>query len=523
MQKLKKLPIGIQSFEIIREQGYLYIDKTANIFRLVDDGMFYFLSRPRRFGKSLLVSTLKCLFQGRRELFGGLWVVQHTDWEWKSHPVILIDFNSISHDTPENLKLGLGRTLLNIAQSYEIELEEPLLTEQFKQLIVALFQKTGMPVVILVDEYDKPIIDHLGKGATTLEVAKANRDILKRFWGTLKGGDIAPLLRFVLLTGISKFSKVSIFSELNNLNDISLHERYATMLGYTYEELNEYFADYLEAFSQKQKCSEDDLQNQLSLQYNGYRFSKQKTKVYNPFSILKSLDELDLGNYWFETGTPTFLVNLLKEQHYPLPQIEKLQLEEESFRTYDIEQLRPEAILFQAGYVTIQNYKAGLFTLGYPNQEVKLSFLKHLFFAVSEMIPGATSSQLLWLTQYLHQEDWGAFFDTITALFASIPYTLNSKRDEAYFHTLFYLMVTSSGGTSRNEVLTSRGRLDLEVEFPDKVFLIEFKCNQSAETAIQQIQEKGYPEKFKTSSKKVILLGINFDSESKNLEDWKVG
>lgn len=520
--KPQKLPIGIQSFEIIQEQNYLYVDKTADIYRMVDEGMFYFLSRPRRFGKSLLVSTLQCLFQGRRDLFEGLWVEQQTDWGWKPHPVILLDFNQIPHTPPRTLEQGISVILAQIAQIHGLSLKTKFIETQLQELILQLNQQTQQKVVVLIDEYDKTIIDHLGKGESALEIAKANREILKSFFGVLKGGDIAPRLRFVLLTGISKFSKVSIFSELNNLEDISMVGSFSTMLGYTFEELTHHFQDSLKKFMEAYACSYEDVLDKLIEHYNGYRFSKAPQRVFNPFSILNACKQLEFGNYWFESGTPSFLINLLKENQYPLPTIENLELDEESFRMYDIEQLRPEAILFQTGYITIQNIEDGLFTLGYPNQEVKQSFLKHLFFALSEVAQGVSSSWILKLSRYLQQENLDLFFKTITSLFAAIPYVLNAKRDEAYFHTLFYLMVSASGINTRCEILTSQGRIDLEIEFPEKVYLIEFKCTQSAQMAIQQIQKKGYADKYKGSSKKVILLGINFSSEARNVEEWEV-
>ncbi|MBF0099868.1 MAG: AAA family ATPase, partial [Desulfobacterales bacterium] len=256
MSKLQRLPVGDSSFESIRGNNILYVDKTRHIFQLVDEGKYYFLSRPRRFGKSLTVSTLRCLFQGRQELFNGLWIKENTDWEWKTYPVILIDFNEISHDTPENLKLGLQRTMNQIAQDYDIISDAELIKHQFKELIISLYRKYRNPVVVLIDEYDKPLIDHLGKGKQSLEIAKQNRDILKYFLGVLKDGDVASVLRFVFITGVSKFSRVSIFSELNNLKDITMYEDYADMLGYTEQEMQSYFQPYISIFSQKRGISE---------------------------------------------------------------------------------------------------------------------------------------------------------------------------------------------------------------------------------------------------------------------------
>lgn len=249
MKKLPNLPTGDSSFESIRQNGDIYVDKTRHIFQMVDEGKYYFLSRPRRFGKSLTVSTLKYLFQGRQELFDGLWIAENTDWDWKRHPVILIDFNQVSHDTPDSLKQGLASSLRNSGEPYGIELGESLLKEQFKELILSLYNKTGVPVVILIDEYDKPLIDHLGKGEKALETARANRDILRYFMGVIKGGDVSSVLRFVFITGVSRFSRVSIFSELNNLSDLTMNRKYTDMLGYTHKEVESCFSGHIEQFA----------------------------------------------------------------------------------------------------------------------------------------------------------------------------------------------------------------------------------------------------------------------------------
>jgi hypothetical protein len=388
MPKLPKLPLGIQAFETIRENGYLYVDKTAHVFRMVDEGMFYFLARPRRFGKSLLVSTLKCLFQGRRELFQGLWIDRQTEWPWKPHPVITIDFNQIPHSTPESLEKGISLDLERTAEEWKIALKTPFIETQFQELITGLNRQTGNRVVILVDEYDKPLIDHLGKGEKVLNIAKANRDILKRFFGVLKGVSISPMLRFVFLTGISKFSRVSIFSELNNLDDLTMNRVYSEMLGYTDAELERDLADHVKRFSEEIGVSREEIRQQLKRQYDGYRFSKKEATVYNPYSVLKALHHLEFKDYWFETATPTFLVNLLRERNYPVPEIEKMTVDEQVFSTYDLNHLKPEAILFQTGYVTIKGFQGSLFRLDYPNLEVRNSFLKHLVFAFTEGVNG---------------------------------------------------------------------------------------------------------------------------------------
>ena len=521
MSSLKRLPVGIQSLEVFRRDNCLYVDKTEHVLRMINEGMFYFLSRPRRFGKSLLVSVLRCLFRGRRELFDGLRIAEPGRWEWKAHPVIVIDFNGTTHDTPENLKLSLERNLINTARSYDVKTGEPLLKDRLKELISTLCQKTGMPVVVLVDEYDKPIIDHLGRGETGMETARANRDILKSFFGVLKDTEVSSLLRFVFITGVSKFSRVSIFSELNNLSDITMNPRYADMLGYTQEELETCFGGYLERFSRDTGHPPGEIRSELMRRYDGYRFSKRDVRVCNPFSVLRAFAESDFGNYWFETGTPTFLINLLRERQYHLPEIESMEVAEQVFSTYDIDCLKPEALLFQTGYVTIHGIQDDMYTLGYPNEEVKNAFLRCLLFSLSQDISGTEASRFLRLSKYLREEDAEAFSETVSAIFASVPYTLNTRRDEAYFHTLFYLMISASGAEVGTEVLTCRGRIDLVAEFTDKVYIMEFKCNRNAEAAIRQIRKKGYAERYGQSGKKIILMGIDFSTEKRNLREWK--
>jgi len=520
--KKKKLPVGIPDFETIRQDGYVYVDKTEAIYRMISEGKFYFLSRPRRFGKSVLVSTLRSLFQARKELFDDLWIATQSDWAWQESPVILFDFTGIANDTPDVLKLALETWMANVAESYGIVLKTPLLISKFSELILAVARKTGKSAAVLVDEYDKPIIDHLGKGAEHLEIAKANRDLLKQLFGVLKGISVAPSLRFVFLTGITRFSKVSIFSELNNLNDISMNGRYADILGYTQEELEMYFAEDVRQFAESSNCSREEAMRTLTAQYDGYRFSERELRIYNPFSMLKALDAKKIGNYWFETGTPTFLVNLLRESGYNLPEVEGWQASESLFSVFDVERLSPAPLLFQTGYLTIKSIENRMFILDYPNQEVKSAFTETLLHSFSQAVDDETGSRVANLSKYLKQEQFEAFFETMTAVFASIPYDIQSKRDEAYFHTIFYLMMTASGADARSSLLTCRGRIDMAILFPERVYIFEFKCDQSAETALQQIRANGYAEMFREEGKKIVLIGIDFDPEQRNIVEWKV-
>jgi len=516
---MNKLPIGIQSFEVMRGQGFIYVDKTRWIHQLVTEGMYYFLARPRRFGKSLLVSTLRCLFQGQRELFDGLWIAEPGRWEWQPHPVVVLDFNGIARDTSEHLRLGLARALDQIAQDYQLTLSEPLLEGRFVELVLGLHRAAGQPVVVLIDEYDKPLIDHLGKGEPGLAVARANRDILRSFYGVLKAADVAAALRFVLLTGVSRFSRVSVFSALNNLNDISMHPNYATMLGYTQPELNVYFAPYVQRLGETLACAPSQVVETLAHYYDGYRFSKSPPRVYNPFSVLAALDHQEFNNYWFATGTPTFLINLLQEKQYALPELEGLQVDQAVFGTFDLDRLAPEALLFQTGYLTIGDVQGELYTLDYPNYEVKTSFAKSLLLAI-EGFAGSLTSHVLRLSGHLQAEKLDDFFAAMRAVFAAVPYDIQTRRDEAYYHTLFYLMVAASGGQAQSSVLTARGRIDMVVTFPDKVYVVEFKCNQNARAAIRQIRKQGYAERYRGAGRKVLLLGINFSTKTRNVAGW---
>ncbi len=519
---MKKLPVGLAVFQDIRREGYIYVDKTRHIHQMVTGGKYHFLSRPRRFGKSLLVSTLWNLFEGKRELFEGLWIAEHGDWAWQSHAVIVLDFNEIGHDTPQNLEISLNIVLTRTAKSAKIVLETPLADSKFQELILALYQQSGLPVVVLIDEYDKPLIDHIGQGEARLEIAKANRDILKRFFGVLKGATVSPCLRFVLLTGVSKFSKVSIFSELNNLSDMTMMEDYADMFGYTQAELEGNFEEHLARLAQKHNWTLEQLIQELAYCYNGYRFSEREVKVYNPFSILHVLNSLALKNYWFESGTPTFLVNLLQEKQYNLTNIECLEVRASIFSTFELEHLRPEAILFQTGYVTIKDVQDELYELGYPNQEVKSGFTESLLLASFNDVDNGLSAHFTRLLIYLRDGKMDKFFETVQVIFAMIPYDIQAKRDEAYYHALFYLMISASGGHAQSSLLTNRGRIDMVIEFRDRVYLLEFKCNHSAAMAIQQIETKGYADRYKLDGRKIILMGLNFSTEQRNLVEWQV-
>ncbi|MBC8185891.1 ATP-binding protein [candidate division KSB1 bacterium] len=519
----KFLPLGIQDFQDMIERNFIYVDKTKDIHELVRaPKAFYFLSRPRRFGKSLLVSTLGYLFEGRQDLFKGLWIAEQTNWQWENHPVVKVDFNGINSKTPSLLEKSLENLVIAIGKKYQISLQSIMIPDSFVELIIKLQEKYRKDVIVLIDEYDKPLINHLGKSENDLKIAKENRDVLKQFFGVLKEQDVSGALRMVFITGVSRFSRVSIFSDLNNLDDLSMQPQFSGMLGYTEDEMEKYFQYYIRKISGTQTIPYEQCKDQLQTWYNGYQFTHKGKKVYNPFSVLNALKKAEFKNYWFETGTPSFLVNLIKENNYPIPEIENLNLHEHSFTTYDLDNLRLEALLFQTGYITIKKFDGIFYSLGYPNQEVKTSFTDYIYSSLVEIRSPSLKDRYRLIAVFLQQQKIEEFIDVVNSILASIPYTHIARQDESYYHTIFYLMVSAAGVLVQTEVLTSIGRIDIAAEFPDKVYIIELKCNQTADQAIKQIKEKKYSNKYKALDRDIYLIGINFDTSERAVTDWKL-
>ena len=517
---MKRLPLDTSSFRQIRERDLLYVDKTRWIYRMIDEGICYFLSRPRRFGKSLTINTLKELFRGNRELFRGLWIEDR--WEFKEYPIIIFDFNEIGAPDSETLISNLRYHLKKEFEFYGIKkVPSDDIGILFKELIVGLKERFNMEVVILIDEYDKPILDHLGLGSKRLKIAESNREILKRLFGILKGRGIVDLLRFVFVTGVSRFTKVSIFSEWNNLKDISMDKRYADFLGYSEDEIVKYFHDYLERLCKDKGLSMDECIERVRYWYNGYRFSVESdAQVYNPISFMYAMDQGEFKNYWFRTGTPSFLINLIRNKGYYLPEIEEIKIEEELFDAFDLDNLPLEAVLYQSGYLSIKGSENGTVFLEYPNQEVKSSFTKVLLKSLYDA-PGDSFYFAKRLGDALKEERFDDVKEHINSIFSSLPYTLYTKADERFFHTIMYLALSMLGYDARSEVLSSRGRLDMAVIFKDKVYVLEFKVGKGAEDAISQIREKGYADRFRAEGKKVILCGISFDENKKEIQELK--
>jgi hypothetical protein len=499
----QRYPVGIQDFSEIRTGGYVYVDKTQFIDMLVSQSKFYFLSRPRRFGKSLFVSTLDYLFKGRKELFEGLYIYDKWDWTQAS-PIIKVLFSSISHKE-KGLYKAINDSLNETAKQYGISFEETTNSAKFKELIEKLSEKYGK-VVVLIDEYDKPIIDYLGTNEAGMAKALENRDILKSFYSILKDAD--PFLKLVFITGVSKFSKVSIFSDLNNLRELSLEDSFYGICGITQTELETYFENELIIFDQ----------NKIKKWYNGYHWGLGES-VYNPFSVLNFfISNGQFKNYWFVSGTPTFLINLSKK--YQRYDFESIKIPEIQLSAYDIEHLQIIPLMFQTGYLTIKNYieDDSIYELGYPNEEVRQSYLGMLAdsYTHSQDEPVVVlATEMRDALKIANLDKVERIFNTV---FKSIPYEIWQKENEHYYHAIIHLTFRLLGIYVESQVQTSDGRIDAIVQLKEYVYAFEFKLGGSATKALQQIKERGYLVPYQNQGKTCIGIGLNFSKKLKKVQ-----
>lgn len=510
-----KLPIGIQDFEGLIADGYVYIDKTKLIYELITSGKPYFLSRPRRFGKSLLVSTLAALFSGKRQLFKNLWI-DHSDWEWQQYPLIRLYMSTINNNTPEMLEDALIAELSKIAMQHQGTLSGATSSDYLSSLIDHL--SGSQKVVVLVDEYDKPILDRLDDE----RIACQNREILRRFYAILKARDAN--LKFVFLTGVTKFSKVSVFSGLNNLKDISLYKNYSTLLGITEQEISRYFTEDLASIAKERGELLTDLREQLKKWYNGYCFSQASDteRVYNPLSVMSFLDTARFNNYWFTTATPTFALTLIKENDYPVADFETGVIIGDTIdESYETDTIDLATLLYQTGYLTISKYDETVkrYFLKYPNEEVRRSFTTHLLRELTTLSATRIEPQMYRIEKALSSQDFPAFFEEFNILLSSIPYILHIPK-ESYYHSLLYAILRCLNFEVASEVMTSRGRIDMTFILQNKVFVFEFKIDSDADSAIRQIKENDYYQKYIDPTRKIFLIGANFDTEKKVISDW---
>ena len=533
----RKLPIGVQSFKVLRNDRYLYVDKTKYITQLVTSSRVYFLSRPRRFGKSLFLSTLAAYFLGQKELFKDLYLeraeeeraLQENRSAWQEYPVLYLDFNIGKYTDSGALNERLHVMLSEAESSYGISTSkevQPFFASRFEKLLKSVFQQTGKQVVILVDEYDKPLLQTMGGNEALNE---QYRNELKAFYSVIKTCD--EYIRFAFLTGVTKFSKISIFSDLNNLKDISLHETYAGICGITQKELEDNFEPEIQALAERQGFDYPQAIAALKQWYDGYLFHPAGEGMYNPFSLLNAFDYKEIKSFWFSTGTPTFLVNFLKEAHYFIPDLDgNVELDEAGLQTYRAVAQDALPILFQAGYLTIKEYISDLrlYRLGFPNDEVRYGFLENLLPAYSDVPFGQTGVWVGRFVQDIRKGKVDAFMERMQSLIAGISYDNFSSKElklrEQNYQTAVYLIFALMGQFVQTEIHCATGRADCVVQTVDSIYIFEFKLsgNGSAEDALAQIQKQNYAAKYKTDGKKIVLIGAGFEEATRTIKNWKV-
>lgn len=518
----KKLPIGIQSFEKLIINDYLYIDKTEYVYKLVRNNMPYFLSRPRRFGKSLLLSTLKAYWEGKKELFHGL-KIEELEMDnpnaWKAYPIFYFDFNGVNYNREGALEEALNSLLKRWEKEYGCG-EDGSLSDRFQNILISAREKTGLASVVLVDEYDKPLLDVIDNES----LQERNKEVFKGFFSSLKKLD--DYIQFIFITGVSKFHKVSIFSDLNQLKDISLSEEYAQICGISETEADIYFSQQIEKMAERRGITKDECRRKLKDRYDGYRFYPETSGVYNPFSLLNALCDGDFGSYWFETGTPGWLVNKIKENAFDIRKFtnQTLYASEAMLKDYTGDNLDPIPLLYQTGYLTISDYDPRLnrYTLCFPNEEVKYGFMECLMPSYVPSVSYGNGLDIFSLDDYVEKGKLDNIRDYFTALFAGITYTLETDPFEHYFQAVIYLVFTLMGKFVQCEMHTFSGRVDCRVETAKYIYLFEFKRDDSADTALKQIDDKDYSLPFAADSRKLYKIGVSFDSKSRKMVGWKV-
>jgi hypothetical protein len=516
MEALKNMPIGVQDFEKLRNGDYLYVDKTALLYQLVSTGSFYFLSRPRRFGKSMLQSTLHAYFEGKKELFEGL-AIEKLEKDWIKYPVFHLDLNLIKRGDPKSLDSILDGALSKWEKNYGLTTSESTFGIRFANVIERAKEVTGQDVVILVDEYDKPILEEIDNP----DVQERQREVLKQFYGVLKNLD--GYIKFALLTGVTKFSKVSVFSGLNNLYDLSMDNRFVSICGITDEELDSVFVPYIQRLATVLHRSYDEVREVLRVNYDGYHFCEDSIGIYNPFSLLCTFQSNKIKSYWFETGTPSYLVYLLKRYNFNLEEMATAEVDEDVLNSVDSQSKNPLPVIYQSGYLTIKGFEPefGLYTLGFPNKEVENGFLKFL-------LPNYTSidntQSASFITNFVKEIRTGKvddFFKRLSSLFADTPYEL-VKDLENHYQNVIFIVAKLMGLYVKAEYHTSEGRIDLVLQTDDYIYVMEFKFDGTAEEALAQINDKNYALPFAIDHRKVVKIGVNFSSKTRNIERWVI-
>ena len=512
----KIYPIGIQNFEKIRKEGYAYVDKTALIYRLVKKGSYYFLSRPRRFGKSLLISTLDAYFLGKKELFNGL-AMEKLEKDWIRRPVLHLDLNIGKYDAPDSLDKILEEAISKWEVLYGTGVGESTLALRFKGIVERACQQSGQRVAILVDEYDKPLLQAIGNE----NLQREYRNTLKPFYGVLKTMD--GCIQFAILTGVTKFGKVSVFSDLNNLIDISMDEPFISLCGMTEQEIHDNFEEDLHELAAAQKMTYEEVGAELKKYYDGYHFVENSEGIYNPFSVLNTFFKMKFGSYWFETGTPTYLVELLKKSNYNLQRITHEETDADVLNSIDSTSRNPIPVIYQSGYLTIKGFdnRFGIYRLGFPNREVEEGFVKYLLPFYTNIDVIESPFQIRQFVDEVEQGDYDAFFRRLQSFFADTPYEL--VRDlELHYQNVLFIVFKLIGFYVKAEYHTSQGRIDLVLQTDHFIYVMEFKLEGTAEEALQQINDKHYAQAFAADKRQIFKIGINFSNETRNIEKWIV-
>lgn len=516
MQMAEKYPIGVQNFESLREDGYTYIDKTSYIQRLIERGKYYFLSRPRRFGKSLLLSTIEAYYQGRKDLFEGL-AISRGEHDWQPHPVLHIAFNAHEYIRPDSLLEKLGYFFNEWEQLYGSESQSASHSERFKYFIKQAYTVTGQKVVILIDEYDKPLLDTAGNK----ELQDIYRSQLKAFYGNLKTCD--QYIEFAMLTGVSRFGKLSIFSDLNNLQDISLSDEYSAICGMTIQEIKKNLDEGVRELAAKKAISVDEAYGLLKKNYDGYHFSPSSRDMYNPFSLLNALQSGYIGSYWFSTGTPTFLVEMILHMQIDLRDLEHMEerLDNLMDASFDLSNAVP--LMYQSGYLTISSYDSrfGVVQLDYPNEEVEHGFLYMLMAIYTDNRTGRSEFDVRRFVMDVEAGRVEDFMTRLRSLFSGYQYDqMDFGNLELHYRNVIYLTMKLMGFYTHAEMRTAAGRIDLLVETPDYLYLFEFKINKNARAAMDQINSRDYLLPFHADGRKLIKVGVSFDDTMRSISDW---
>ena len=513
---MKSLTTSVYTFEKLHDGGFLYVDKTAGIYELIEPAFAqYFLSRPRRFGKSLLVSTLKTIFQGRRDLFERL-ALADKGYDWQTYPVIHLDMGTMASVDATELKQNLMRGVRRVAADHGCEVTAEAAYQAFEDLIIDLAARDGK-VVILIDEYDKPLLGHLGQ-----ESAGEIQAVLKQFYSVVKATEAQQ--RFVLITGVSKFSKVSVFSDLNNLTDLTMNRQAATLLGYTQEEVEANFPDYIERLADARGMSVEETLEELRVWYNGYKFHQDAPTVYNPVSLMKCFMNQEYKNYWFETGTPTFLLDLLKRKPLDLGD---LTAPEDSFSVYEADRLHSLPLLYQTGYLTIRSAtqlgRRRQYQLGFPNFEIEESLSMAVSSSFANLEMQEADSALSNMVKALQEGEVDAMLEHLKTFFCGVQYdVIDQNEKEKYYQTIFFTVFKLVGAMIDAEVSTNIGRIDAVAKTADHIYIFEFKLHGSAEDAMQQIHDKQYAAPYRDDPRKKLLVGVEFSEKDRNLGKWLV-